>query len=266
MLDLFNQPSLKQIKCDMYAIDSSIMALSKQKVLINTYGLNGSSHTIYQANLYDPATFNDFLKQNGPFDFIFSANVLSELKPEYIDNILGIVQKYLDPNGIYISVESQNTPAKRACPYLSHNAKNEGLFTFYPCPPDNTCVNSECWNWFVYNFVCNDVNYLGEVFPVTKTHTLIPRIFTKQPLSIYQHFNAKSSEANWGIVHPHGSIYELCTETGQFIANINRRLGFWDTPDPWSHIIGFSNWNALIDYKWSIIDDFSSCDSKIEKK
>lgn len=268
LLDMFQEPSLRHIKCDIYAIDSLTSALHKQNKLIKTYGLDGSTHDYDYADLSDPATYRKILKNKQPFDLIFCSNILSEMKYQHIENILSIIHNNLDNNGVCIIAESQNTPAKRACAYLSHHVDEYGLHVFYPCPPDISCTNPYCWKWFNHYFVCDDIQIGDEEFEITKKHTIFWRIITKQDLSVYQYLNSKRKNYNWGITRyaRNKSCNEFCTENGQFDGTISPALAYHGPESPWSQIMGISDGDERIRVQWNPINDFKSCNSKINSE
>lgn len=268
LLDLFQNSSLSHIKCDIYAIDSSESALAKQKKLIKIFGLDGSTHDYEFANLEDPDTYKKQLKDKQPFDIIFCSSVLSEMSSQYIENILAIIQDNLKKDGVCIIAESQNTPAKKACAYLSHHVNDYGLHIFYPCPPGIDCTNTHCWKWFNHYFECDDILIGNEQFEVTKKHTIFWRIIIKRPLSIYQYFKANKKNLNWGITcyAKNRTCNEFCTEEGQYYGTIIPQLEYHGLEGPWSQNIGVSSDNEQIRGQWNPINEFESCNSEIKKK
>jgi SAM-dependent methyltransferase len=266
LLDLFRQPQLDHIKCDIYAIDSSKISLSKQNQLINNYGLNGSTHKSDIADLTVPATYQKSLSEKSPFDFIFCANVLSEMNLAYVKNVLELIHDNLDEDGICIIAESQNTPAKTACAYLSRHVKEYGLHVFYPCIPNVECKQSECWKWFNHYFDCDDVLIGDDCFEIMKIHKVIWRILVKKPLSIYDYLNKRKNGLNWGVVrHNNGAEWdEFCTQKGQRNGIISPKLPSKVDQSPWSHIIGISADDQKVLSEWNPVDDFSNRNCKIE--
>jgi SAM-dependent methyltransferase len=267
LLDLFQQPSLSSIKCDILSIDSSIYALAKQEDVINEFGLKGSTHRFSIADLNDPATYSSVLQNLPSFDLIFLSNILSELDSKYIANILKIIQDKLTPEGTCIIAESQNTPAKRACANVTKNISKYGLNLFFPCPPQIKCVKSECWKWFNISFDCPNLVIGSTPFKPTKNHKLFWRIITKQDSSIFDYFNSYNNNVSWGITcyYTQKECNEFCTEQGHFEGTIMPPIFSSSTTDPWSQIIGTTLDQQKILLKWDFIRDFEKCNYNIGK-
>ncbi len=270
LLDLFSNPPLNKIKLDIFSLDISLVALKKQYDLITKYGLNGSSWVYHCADLTNPSTYKQFLEHNGSFDLIFSANVLSEMETKYIDNVLDIVRNYLESDGILISAESQNTPAKIACAYISQSVNKFGLTTFYPCPQNISCTEQMCWKWFNHRFICGDIRIGEEYFQVTKIHKIIWRIISKRQFHIYNYLHQISKDLNWGLTRSRTRDKfnyvedELCTTQGKYRAIISPQLDDIEE-GPWTHLVGINEEQKHIALKWSITDDISSCNSSINR-
>jgi len=263
LLDLFRRPELNHIKCDIYAIDSSKDSLAIQKKLVDNYGLNGSHHDYKQVDLTNPETYEDLLAKKPLFDFIFSANILSELEPQYRDNVLAIIRANLAEDGVCIIAESQNTPAKNACAYLSHNVNKYGLHIFYPCPPDINCINDQCWKWLHYSFQCANIHVGGTEFATNHDCNYFWRIIVKKKLSIYDYLKTNKKGLSWGITrHNYNTGWdEFCIKKEQFDGTIEPTL-----LDTWSHMIGTSDHDKSIPFQWNFTDGFSICSWRFNKK
>jgi len=262
LLDLFQNIDSSDTKCDIYAVDISYNSLLKQQKLISEFGLDGSTHSYDIADFSNPSSYRRKINVKGPFDIIFSANLLSELKPNKRSNILAIIRDNLKEDGICIIAESQISPAKTACAFLSHEVDKYGLSIFYPCPPDSICNNEDCWKWFEYKFTCDDVYVEQKKINVTKSHKLIWRIIVKRPLSIYDYLNKKKKHLNWGITRPRGKRNEFCTNKGQFDATIKSPLPI-NSKQKWSQIIGMTD--DRIQASWNPFSDVTNCNCETEK-
>lgn len=272
LLDLFQNKALSGTRLHIVAADSSLQALTRQRLLVENLGLNNSSLEQHQVDLSDSRSCQSKLLVGAPYDMIFAANLLTELEPDKGDALFEHIASLLSDNGVIISVEAQRNYIMRQRVRMAKQAQQTGLHIYYPCPPNAVCSQSRCWMWRKDEFECPHIMVKGN--PVESTNIQIAHwmILCTKACSIYDVLCNHNPELIWAVAAPYKPrvegdkvkhTYEFCTEGGQrtgIVAQDKNEWAFSFAEELFKRgsIIGFTKDFKGIEEGWDIVSGFVS--------
>lgn len=272
LLDLFQNKALSGTRLHIIAVDSSLQALTRQRLLVEKIGLNSSSLEQHQVDLSDSRSYQSKLLVGAPYDMVFAANILTELEPDKGDALFEHIASLLSDNGVIISVEAQRNYVMRQRVRMAKNAQQVSLHIYYPCPPNVVCSQSRCWMWRKDEFECPHIMVKGN--PVESTNIQIAHwmILCTKACSIYDVLCNHNPELIWAVAAPyrpkfegdkvkHG--YEFCTEKGRYTGTITQDQEKWmwlmrDELFDRGSVIGITADLKEIPEGWDIVSGFVS--------
>lgn len=236
LLDLFQNEALSGTRLQVIAADSSLQALTRQRLLVDKVGLGGSSLEQHQVDLSDSRAYESKLSAGAPYDMIFAANIMTELELDKGDVLFRHIVSLLSDDGIMISVEAQRDYIMWQRVRMAKRAQLEGLHIYYPCPPNAVCSQTRCWMWRKDEFECPCITVKGN--PVESTNIQIAHwmILCTKAFSIYDVLCSHNPELIWAIAAPYKREsdgdqikhhYEFCTEQGRYSGPITQDQKDW---------------------------------------
>ncbi len=265
LLDLFSQRPFANTTLDIRSLDSSPEALVRQIEILGIFGYHGSSVTPLMVDFSDSKSYIQAIRENGPYEMVFAANLFSELTQNSIDEILQHISQSLTANGIFVNVEPSNHYARQQHCRIAKTIQQFGLNIFYPCPPAIPCSRGSCWKWRDDEFECSDITLSDCTIEPTGIQKANWMVFAKQARTIYDTLHSVRSDLVWGIAAP-GKIsskdgkrvydYEICTEQKWLRGTITqeeRILLFQEEPYKRGTFVGLSQDLTKIEVGWDII-------------
>ena len=225
LLDMFRQPLFSKIKVKIAALDSSAPSIERQKNLIQKMDVSNCEVHHFVVDLSKPKEYLRSMMHLAPYNYIITANFLTELKSSPINDLLVNTREALSEDGLILIAEAPRLYTCKLMVRLSRFLLELGLNPFYPCPPDFECkkgINEQCWVWFETNFQCPDISIAGEELEVTDVLKTTWSIYCNSQYSIYDFLNEGDPDLSWGIATPYGNEfsikeemnYEVCTTKG----------------------------------------------------
>lgn len=221
-LEIFTHPPLTHSKVHVEIIDQTAIMLRRQRELLTAAQLSPQSINNITCDLTNSADIVKNLKGHGEYDFIFAANVFTELSNTEAITLLQYIAQHLAEKGIIAIVDAQRNHMKRMLPVLVYAASQLGLTTYYPCPPNKSGTCGECWYWRQYTYKCNDIIVKGQLIDGPFREQLLATwlVLSKSKCTIYDHFISAYQNLEWGPISPYGQNSQICesqvcTTTGQ---------------------------------------------------
>lgn len=264
LLDFFSKPAFSGTKLEITAVDSSGDALLKQNDLIKRLGRNRQSVKLRSLDLSNSEALKRELQVNGPYDIVFASNVLTELHPAAIDELMEEIAGCLTDAGIFVSVEAHRSYVMEQRCRVSSILGKFRLNTVYPCPPGSICSNKQCRKWREDELDCPNIHYSSGVIEPKKIKRVNWFIFSKNGCSIYDILVSKYPNLVWG-VSAYGRIsgdekaiydYEFCTQRGTIKKKIEWKID--QEPVKSGMFVGFSQDLSRIEVVWDILSGFRS--------
>jgi SAM-dependent methyltransferase len=201
LLHLFHRKPFSDVAIHIVAVDSHKEALTRQEMLVKKAGFSSSHLTTVEADLSDVESYVSKVEALGPFDLIFVANCITELKAATAKALLATFPQIMTNNGAVIVAEAQRDYVKARIAGLARNAPESGLFVYYPCPTYLCERNDDvCWVWRDHQYLFPDLRVGGDPLPEDPREklTLSWLILTKQKISLYDVLRHKDRSLTWG--------------------------------------------------------------------
>lgn len=225
LLDIFQQQLFSDTKVKIVALDSSVTSIARQKKLIKKIEASNCEVYHFKVDLAEPEDYLKSMMHLAPYDYIITANLLTELKSSPIDDLLSNSYGSLSENGLILIAEAPRLYTCKLMVYLSKFLVELGLSCYYPCPIDFKCkksVNEQCWVWFETKFKCPVINVADTEFEVTDRLVTTWAIYCNSQHSVYDFLKEGDPDLSWGVATPYGNEfsiekkmdYEVCTNKG----------------------------------------------------
>lgn len=228
LLDLFSNQELADIKLDIVAVDSSSLSLDRQNQLINHTGYKSASYELLQVDLSEPNEYEKQIISNAPYDYIFSANLITELDENAIEALLKQIKGTMTENGVAVIAEAPRDYVISQIIRINKLAKNLDLYVYYPCPIDLECpksIEEGCWVWRRDDFNCQDIRKDKTSFETMTNLVASWMIICSKPYSVYDKLMEDYPQLKWGAVAPAWKEkdsegvtwqrHEVCTQAGK---------------------------------------------------
>ena len=199
LFELFNMKSLSDVAINIVAIDRYGLALERQRRLIDKAGFNSSQVKRIAQDLNDVEKCIKLVREQGPYNFIFIANCLTELERHIGEELVSKLPPLIRDDGAIVIAEAQRDYIKRIIQKLATNAQGYGLNIYYPCPIHPTCTTSSCWVWRDHEYECPSIKVGGEyISEIPRDRlTLSWLILTRAQLSIYDIHIKRAPKLLW---------------------------------------------------------------------
>lgn len=253
LLDLFREEPFSGIKANIISCEKSELSLDRQKELLMRADYKSYNIQYLCSDVADAKTYDRYLSQFAPYDYIIAASLFAELSLEDIEVLLSKLPNIMAPNGVLLVADPPRKYVDKLKIYVSETLRNLGLFLFYPCPPGYECSKTRCqWVWLSFEFTCPDIEINGELLETTKLLSTTWLIFCRSKHSIYDVLQAIDTELTWGVTAPIGREfsleekmdYSICTASGPRKATHTRKKAiFRDRSEVIlrGSILGFNN-------------------------
>ncbi|OBW62926.1 MAG: hypothetical protein A9183_00690 [Dehalococcoides mccartyi] len=203
LLDMFLYYPFNQINITVDAVDISPLSLARLKQLQAAAGLSRFQVNTDAIDLNDVSFLDGVLYLNEPYDLIFVANVFNELEHQKSCEVLACLSKHLTDSSTIVIANAQRDFIKNLQPLLINEAHNDGLYVYYPCPPNlaNNSIAHQCWFWREHDYDCNRLRTKGGQFISGNYRDELVAtwlILSNKPYSIFDDFITQYPDLEWG--------------------------------------------------------------------
>jgi len=205
-LDLFQKEPLCRTNVKLVCCDASKPSLAHQMRLLQK--LKFANYEVWHATV-DLKSNRSALLRFAPYDFIVIANLLTELSPEHIDNLLLSLPDILAKKGLLLIAEAPRLYTTKLTVHASQLLRNGGLNQFYSCPPGHQCSSERCYVWLQTSFECPNVKVGTRLIRVTNTLKTTWVLFCRSKYSIYDFLCEKYPNLKWGCAAPFGQEFDI---------------------------------------------------------
>ena len=221
-LDLLRSEHLSHTFAEIICCEMSEPALQRQIKLLNKLKFSNCKVWHSTVDFTEPGAYEAKLNKLAPYDFIVSANLMTELSKEHVNALLPQLPNLLTENGILLLAEPPRIYVNKLVVEISRTLKELGLYQFYPCPPGYQCHKEQCWVWLREEFECPDIYVEGQSITVTNILKSTWGIYCRSSHSMYELLKSQSPSLTWGVAAPFGDEldpvekmdYEVCTSDG----------------------------------------------------
>lgn len=221
-LDLFQKEPFRHAHVKIACCDASKPSLNRQTQLLQKLKFTNCEvwHSI--VDFAKQENYKSSLLKFAPYDFVITANLLTELPREHIDTLLLSVTDILAPKGLLLIAEAPRLYTTKLTAHASQLLNGAGLHRFYPCPPEHKCSNDQCWVWLETDFECPEVKIGTGLITVANILKTTWVLFCRSKYSVYDFLGEEHPDLKWGCGTPFGSEfdvrekmdYQVCTPDG----------------------------------------------------
>ena len=250
LLWMFSQKSLSATTVNITAVDSCGEALERQRKIIREAGFKLDNVKLYEANICSTENCIETTVKDGPFDFIFSGNCLTETPEQDVYNIVQRLPDILVDKGAIIIAEAQRNYSKLLIRKLALSAPQWGLNVYYPCAGDSCPYPgfTYCWAWRDHIIEVPEIKVNGSVLVGDTDDKLTASwlILTKQNVSIYDSFKREGQDLVCGPISKASEIEHRSICSGGHEINLSDDGLF--SRYKRGHIVGLSDEHEVVEH------------------